>query len=186
MCLADKENMPIFAVNLQSLNQNVAWVSHILGTQNHITMKNNRFFWVCLLMAAFLFTNASPIMAGKKADMRVAYVLKNMGISRDLQGKLKPLLVSYLADKKAAEKQYEDMKDKLKGSIDNGTLTEKQAQALLNAKWTAAEKELAVKRQYETKFKTVLSAKKTYLCFDLLNDKKSKVMGTDKNNKDED
>ena len=50
---------------------------------------------------------------------------------------------------------------------------------MLTLKWEAAEKELVVKKEYEQKFKTVLSPKKTYLCFDLLNDKKSKVQGTD-------
>jgi hypothetical protein len=44
----------------------------------------------------------------------------------------------------------------------------------------ASFKELTVKKAYETKFKTVLSAKKTFLCFDLLNDKKSKVWGREK------
>jgi len=128
----------------------------------------------CLTLA---MGNVGTAWAGKNADMRVAYVLKNMGISRDVQAKLRPLLVSYLADKKVANKPYDSLKDKLKPSIEAGTITEKQAQELLTRKWEAAEKELVVKRQYETKFKTVLSAKKTYLCFDLLNDKKSKVRG---------
>ena len=61
----------------------------------------------------------------------------------------------------------------------------RSAQTLLNLKWQAAEKELAVKKDYEKKFMTVLSAKKTYLCFDLLNDKKSKVRG-EKDADDED
>lgn len=129
---------------------------------------------LCLTLA---MGNVGTAWAGKNADMRVAYVLKNMGISRDVQNKLRPLLVSYLADKKVANKPYDSLKDKLKPSIEAGTITEKQAQELLTRKWEAAEKELVVKRQYETKFKTVLSAKKTYLCFDLLNDKKSKVRG---------
>ena len=121
--------------------------------------------------------NVGTALAGRKADMRVNYVLQNLGVKRDVQEQLKPLLQSYLADKKTANKAYDDMKDKLKASIDNGTLTEKQAQQLLTLKWQADEKELVVKRQYETKFKTVLSAKKTYLCFDLLNDSKSKMLG---------
>ncbi len=147
-------------------------------------MKRKNAIIIAILALAMTFVASTPSWAGKKTDMRVAYVLKNMGIGREAQGKLKPLLVSYLADKKVANKQYDDMKDKLKSSINNGTLTDKQAQSLLNAKWMAAEKELTVKRNYEKKFRTVLSAKKTYLCFDLLNDKKSKVMGTDKDGDD--
>jgi len=105
-------------------------------------------------------------------------VLKNTGLKRDVPAKLRPLLVSYLADKKKANKQYDDLKEKLKPSINAGTVTDKQAQQLLDLKWQADEKELAVKREYEKKFKTVLSVKKTYLVFSLLNDSKSKMMGT--------
>lgn len=134
-----------------------------------------------LLAFGIALSNIGTAQAGRKSEMRVKYVLENIGVKRDVQAQLKPLLVSYLADKKAANKAYDDMKDKLKASIDNGTLTEKQAQQLLTLKWQADEKELAVKRQYETKFKTVLSAKKTYACFSLLNDSKSKMLGKEKN-----
>ena len=149
-------------------------------------MKTNRFLILCLIALAMCLGNASVAMAGKKSDMKVNYVLQNLGVKRDVQAKLKPLLVSYLADKKVANKEYDTLKDKLKPSIDNGTLTDKQADRLLQLKWQAAEKELAVKRQYETKLKTVLPSKKVYLCFDLLNDKKSKMMGGGKGKDDED
>ena len=125
------------------------------------------------------FSNMMPLQAGKGTDLKVNYVLQNIGVKRDVQAKLKPLLISYLAEKKEANKAYDDLKAKLKTSINNGTLTKEQAQALLNAKWNAAEKELAVKRKYEIKFNTVLSIKKTYFCFSLLNDKKSKMQGKD-------
>lgn len=148
-------------------------------------MKTRKLIALALMCLALAMGNVGNAWAGKNADMRVAYVLKNLGINRDTQNKLRPLLVSYLADKKVANKPYDSLKDKLKPSIEAGTITEKQAQELLTKKWVAAEKELAVKRQYETKFKTVLSAKKTYLCFDLLNDKKSKVRG-EKDNEDDD
>lgn len=146
-------------------------------------MKNNRLILTLFVALAIALGNIGTAYAGKKSEMRVNYVLQNIGVKRDVQTKLKPLLVSYLADKKAANKAYDDLKDKLKPSINAGTLTDKQAQQLLTLKWQADEKELAVKRQYETKFKTVLSAKKTYLCFDLLNDSKSKMRG-DKDDED--
>ena len=149
-------------------------------------MKRNRIFLVCLLTATFILTGFNTASAGQKSDMRVPYVLQNIGVKRDVQAKLKPLLVSYMADKKTANKQYDDMKKKLKTSIDNGRLTEKQAQTLLNLKWQAAEKELVVKKDYEKKFKTVLPTKKVFLCFDLLNDSKSKMIGKNKENDDQD
>lgn len=147
-------------------------------------MKTKNLILSAIVGLILIMGNVSIAHAGKNADMRVTYVLKNLGVNRDTQNKLRPMLVSYLADKKTANKAYENMKDKLKPSIEAGTITEKQAQELLTRKWAAAEKELAVKRTYETKFKTVLSAKKTYLCFDLLNDKKSKVRGGKDNEED--
>ncbi|MBQ9560057.1 MAG: hypothetical protein IJV08_08755 [Bacteroidaceae bacterium] len=142
-------------------------------------MKKSRLILCCLISLSVAFGNIATAQAGRKSDMKVNYVLKNIGVKSDVREKLKPLLVSYLADKKVANKEYDDLKDKLKPSIDAGTITEKQAQQLLNLKWKADEKELAVKRQYEEKFKTVLSAKKTYQCFSLLNDSKSKMAGKD-------
>ncbi len=149
-------------------------------------MKTNRTIILCLLALALSLGNTAASWAGKKSDMRVNYVLQNIGVKRDTQAKLKPLLVSYMADKKAANKEYDGLKDKLKPAIENGTLTDKQADKLLQLKWQADEKELAVKRQYETKFKTVLPSKKVYLCFDLLNDSKSKMSGGKSRDKDED
>lgn len=138
-------------------------------------MKKSRLILCCLIFLLAAFGNIGTAKAGRKSDMKVNYVLQNLGVKRDVQARLKPLLVSYLADKKVANKEYDDLKDKLKPSIDAGTITEKQAQQLLDLKWKADEKELAVKRQYEEKFKTVLSVKKTYACFGLLNDSKSKM-----------
>lgn len=143
-------------------------------------MKTGRIFVIALMAISMTLGTGTTALAGKNADMRVAYVLKNLGVKRDVQVKLKPILDSYMVDKKKANKPYDSLKDKLKPSIEAGTITEKQAQQLLDLKWQAAEKELAVKKAYETKFKTVLSAKKTFLCFDLLNDKKSKVWGREK------
>ncbi|MBP5515124.1 MAG: hypothetical protein J6Y04_10205 [Bacteroidaceae bacterium] len=138
---------------------------------------NSKFLLTGLLALALLFGAPTMMQAGKNADLRVAYVLKKIGVNKEIQAKLRPLLQSYLADKKVANKEYDDLKEKLQANISNGSLTEKQAQTLLTLKWSSDEKELAVKKTYEKKFRTVLSAKKTYLCFTLLNDKKSKIKG---------
>ncbi len=129
-----------------------------------------------LLLSPF----ATLCHAQTSRDARMAYVLKNLGINADTQKKLKPLLQSYLADKKAASAEYSSQKDKLKSSIKNGTLTNDQASKLLTLKWDAEAKETAVKRKYTERFQTVLSAKKTYRCFTLLNDSKDKVQGKKK------
>lgn len=146
-----------------------------------------RLITLCLIALGMTLANIGQAnAAGKKDGMKINYVLKNIGVNREVQAKLKPLLASYLADKRNANKEYDSMKAKLEPSINSGTITEKQAQRLLDLKWQAAEKELAVKRQYETKFKTVLNTKKTFLCFDLINDKKSKMLGEDKKDDKED
>lgn len=149
-------------------------------------MKTTRILMLCLMSLMMLAGNDAYAQKVKKSDLRVNYVLHNIGVKRDVQAKLKPIVESYLADKKAASKEYDEAKTKLKNSIKTGTLTEKQAQTLLNMKWQADEKELAVKRQYETKFKTVLPTKKVYTCFSLLNDSKSKMLGEPKGDSDED
>ncbi len=133
-----------------------------------------------LALLLLLCPFATLCHAQTSRDARVAYVLKNLGINADTQKKLKPLLQGYLADKKAAGADYSAQKDKLKSSIKNGTLTNDQATKLLSLKWDAEAKETAVKRKYTERFQTVLSAKKTYRCFTLLNDSKDKVQGKSK------
>jgi len=127
----------------------------------------------------FVLTIGLTAMAQKKVPhtTRAAYVLKNLGVNKEVRAKLQPLLLNYLKDKNVAGSEYDKLKERLKSRIKMGNLTEQQAQQLLDAKWKAAERELAVKKAYEKKFKTVLSVKKTYACFSLLNDKKSKILG---------
>lgn len=119
-------------------------------------------------------------------EVRVNYVLTNIGVKRDVQAKLRPLLEAYLADKKKANQAYDGLKKKLELKIKGGTISNEQADQLLALKWVADEKELAVKKAYEKKFKTVLTSKKTYQCFDLLNDKKSKMLGKSKSGDSDD
>ncbi len=135
---------------------------------------------IILILVLFACPFVTGCMGQTNREARVAYVLKNLGVNKDTQQKLKPLLFSYLEEKKKANSQYDGLKDKLRAKIDAETITNQEAEQLLTAKWDAESREFAVKKKYTPKFKTVLSAKKTYKCFDLLNDKKSKVRGTSK------
>ncbi len=132
------------------------------------------------LIILFLFSY-SPILLFSQStpnrDARVEYVLNNLGVKRDVQKQLRPLLWAYLDEKKKANEAYNTMKTKLKAQIDAETITEAQAEKLLDEKFRAETAETAVKRKYAKEFRTVISAKKTYVAFDLLNDKKSKVQG---------
>ncbi len=141
---------------------------------------------IIIALLLMLCPFASLCQAQANRDARVAYVLKNLGINADTQKKLKPLLQAYLADKKTAGAEYSAQKDKMKSAIKNGTLTNDQATKLLTLKWNAEAKETAVKRKYTEQFQTVLSAKKTYKCFTLLNDSKDKVMGKTKGKANDD
>lgn len=136
---------------------------------------------IIFILTIILTLNIETIMAADKKDkatdaQRVAYVLRNIGVKRDIQSKLKPLLESYLRELNAAEAPYEKLKDKLKPQIKMGNISEAQGQQLLNEKWATDERELAVKKSYEKKFKTVLPTKKVYECYRLLNDKSSKIL----------
>ncbi len=132
---------------------------------------------IILTLALMLPAHSWVCMGQSSRDARVAYVLKNLGVNAATQKKLKPLLVAYLEERKATGKDYDALKAKLHTSIKSETLTNEQASRLLALKWASESKETAVKKKYTEKFETVLSAKKTYKCFDLLNDKKSKVQG---------
>ena len=139
---------------------------------------------IIILLAFLAGPGIMMCMGQSNREARIVYVLQNLGIKRDVQKKLRPLLAGYLAEKKQANAEYEAMKTKLKTKIDLETINNTEAEKLLEAKWEAAAKELAVKKDYDKKFRTVISVKKTYRCFDLLNDKKSKVRGSKKDDDD--
>ncbi len=141
---------------------------------------------LALSLCAPLALRSFSVHAQSNRDARIAYVLKNLGVNSDTQKKLRPLLEGYLAEKKASGEAYSALKSKLKSNISSGTLSNEQAKKLLDAKWASESRETAVKKKYTEKFMTVLSAKKTYLCFDLLNDKKSKVQGKKKDKESDD
>lgn len=121
-----------------------------------------------------------------KTQKRIAYTLKNLKLNAQQQKALNPVLVSYCAELKEAKKKYDNLKKKYEGDIDKGTLTDKAAELLLNAKFEAESQELEVKNAYRKKFAAILPAKKVYLCFSLINDKMSKVEGKKKSNEDDD
>jgi len=147
-------------------------------------MKNRIALIIAVICCLSICSNAS--FAGVKQDKRVAYVLNQLKLDNESSRKLKPMLQAYLKDKKDASDAYEALKDKYKSEIKKGTLTDKHASSLLKEKWIAEQKELDVKKRYSAKFRTVLSPKKTYLCFSYLNDKWSKIEGGKTNDEEED
>ncbi|MDE7378454.1 MAG: hypothetical protein K2N13_05755 [Paraprevotella sp.] len=130
--------------------------------------------WALLLICTTLST---PAMAQSNLELRHQYVMKNLKLNKELTGKFSPVCKNYLEELKIAKSEYSKLKDKYKDAEKNGTLTNGQAEQLLNAKFEADAKELAVRKKYYEEFKKVLPLKKVYYAFDLANDKKSKVKG---------
>lgn len=128
-----------------------------------------------LLAAITLLTAATPAQAQSKLEKRYAYTLRNLRLDKATEAKFGPVLKAYLTEKKAAEKKYDDLKDKYKSAEKAGTLTDAQATQLLEAKFECAGKELEVKKKYLAEFQKILKPKKVYYAFDFANDKMSKI-----------
>lgn len=139
-----------------------------------------------LALMMCLAGTVSSMAAPTKQQKRVAYTIKNLKLDANTAKALQPILVQYLNELKAASKPYEDLKTKYDNDIKKNLLTDKVAETLLKAKWQAAQKETEVKMKYEAKFRSLLSTKKVWYCFSLLNDKMSKIEGTKANSKDDD
>ena len=114
-----------------------------------------------------------------KTDKRVAYTLRNMKLDAQTKAAFEPLLRQYLKEKKAATQTYDDLKDKYKSAKKAGTLTDKQATQLLDAKLAADAAELQVKKKWRSEFAKVLRPKQVYFAFDYAGDKMSKIDGKD-------
>lgn len=144
----------------------------------------NRIISLCcmILLACTVIPSAS---AQSNQELRYQYVMKNLKLDKSTATKFGPVLKNYLQELKQAKSGHSKLKDKYKDLEKAGTLTNGQAEQLLNAKFDADAKELVVKKKFYAEFKAVLPLKKVYYAFDLANDKKSKVRGTAKSNDDD-
>ena len=130
-----------------------------------------------LLVALFTLSATTPCAAQSKLEKRYDYTLRNLKLDKQTEEKFAPVLRAYLTEKKAAEKKYDDLKDKYKAAEKAGTITDAQAKQLMDAKLECAQKELDVKRKYYVEFQKVLKPKKVYYAFDLAGDEMSKIEG---------
>lgn len=153
-------------------------------------MKNVIKLFICIFFCTLITTNitaANPT----KAQKRIAYTIKGLKLNDAQKKSMQPLLASYLDEMHKAKEKYSALKDKYKTAIDNGTINDKAAKAVLDAKFEYEQLELRLKLKYMPKFLEVISAKKVLYCFDLINDKMSKIDGKkssskSKNNDDDD
>ena len=128
-------------------------------------------------------TNAS---AQTKEQIKSSYVLKNLRLDKNTASKFKPLFLNYLKEMKEAKDVYDNVKDKYKASIKKGTLSDSQADQLLNAHWNSDAREIAVKKKYTTIFTSCIGAKRTFLAFDYASDSMKKMKGETKKSSEDD
>ena len=128
-----------------------------------------------MLIAAMFLSLAvampTSAFAGKKRDARVAYVLKNLRLKKDVQEKFRPILDAYLKELGDLKDPYKKLKDSMEDAINSNKLSAAQCDQLFEAKQKQEEKEPALNRKYYTKFKTVLTAQQAYKAMKLSDDK---------------
>jgi Skp family chaperone for outer membrane proteins len=129
-----------------------------------------------LMLIAVMFLSLTVAMpssafAGKKRDARVAYVLKNLRLKKDVQEKFRPILDAYLKELGDLKDPYKKLKDEMEDAINANKLTAAQCDKLFEAKQKQEEKEPALNRKYSAKFKTVLTAQQAYKAMKLSDDK---------------
>ncbi len=134
-------------------------------------------FIITTLATAILLAMPIAINAQSKVEKRYAYTLKNLKLDKATETKFAPILKAYLKEKKEAGDIYDDVKDKYKSAVQAGTITDKQATLLLDAKIKSEVKELEVRKKYTDEFMKVLKPKKVYYALDLANEKISKIDG---------
>ncbi len=123
------------------------------------------------LILGMTFASTTCMAQTAKEKAKCAYVIKNIKLDKAKQDQFSTLFYAYLKEKKQVTSVFDDMKDNLKDNIDKGTITEAQAQQLLNNRWTADEKEVQVRKKYSPLFTKMLGAKQAYYVFKFANDK---------------
>jgi hypothetical protein len=146
-------------------------------------MKKLIMTFLIALLPVVGITNAS---AQTKEQIKSSYVLKNLRLDKNTASKFKPLFLNYLKEMKEAKDVYDNVKDKYKASIKKGTLSDSQADQLLNAHWNSDAREIAVKKKYTTIFTSCIGAKRTFLAFDYASDSMKKMKGETKKSSEDD
>ena len=138
-------------------------------------------------VTSLLCMSATMASATSKEEMKCNYVVKNLHLKKEKAAAFRTVCLEYIKEHKAANDAYDNLKDKLKSKMKNGSLTESEANQLLNAHWNADAAEVTVRRKYTETFKRLIGAKKTLEAFDYVNDSMKKVKGENKKkDKDDD
>lgn len=127
--------------------------------------------FIAAMFISLTIAMPSSALAGEKQDARVAYVLRNLKLKKDVQEKFKPLFEAYLKELKVLKAPYKKLKDELQNAIDANKLTAEQCDQLFELKQKQEEKEPDLNRKHYEKFKTVLTAQQAYKAMKLSDDK---------------
>lgn len=123
------------------------------------------------LLGMILMMPTLRVYAGEKDDAHIAYIFKNMKLSKEEKVKVKPILESYYKEISAAKAANKALKEKYDAAEDAGKLTPGQCDELFESKQKEQRAELDIRKAYYPKFKAVLPAMKAYQLMKLANDK---------------
>lgn len=126
---------------------------------------------IVVLFCFVLFTCSTVIIAGEKQDAHIAYVLKNAKLSKELNAKLKPMLMAYYKEISAAKSSHKQLKEKLGAKEDAGKLTAAECDQYFESKMKQESAQLEVRKKYYGQFKTILSTPQAYKVIKLCDDK---------------
>ena len=124
-----------------------------------------------VLFGMIMTMPTQQVKAGEKDDAHVAYVLKNMKLSKEDAAKVKPLLYAYYKEMSNAKASHKALKEKYSKAEDAGKLTAAQCDELFESKQKQEMAQLAIRKTYYAKIKTVLPPAKAYKLMKLTNDK---------------
>ena len=124
-----------------------------------------------VLFGIMMTMPTQQVKAGEKDDAHVAYVLKNMKLSKEDAAKVKPLLYAYYKEMSNAKASHKALKEKYSKAEDAGKLTAAQCDELFESKQKQEMAQLAIRKTYYAKIKTVLPPAKAYKLMKLTNDK---------------
>lgn len=126
---------------------------------------------IAIALCIMLMGLGTTAVAGEKQDAKIAYVIKNAKLSKEVSAKLKPLLNQYYTEMSAAKASHKALKDKLSGKEDAGKLSAAECDQLMESKMKQETAQLAVKKKFYTSFKGIMPAQQAYKVIKLCDDK---------------
>ena len=126
----------------------------------------------------FLITMAACVTlvsAQSKRQLRVTYILEQMQMDNATVAKVKPTIVAFIDALANNKDKHDEVQDKYQAAEEKGTLTDAQAEILMQSKFNKDAGELEVRRQYYARLKNIVGAAKARRILALSNDKLNKA-----------